>query len=274
MSSVFVPYLERPDTPRSSDLTVLRTELHRCRAIHGRRSDEAAQAFAALTAAAAAQGRPLDQLDTFITDETERFMSMTVAGTAGHTYWNGTASNRFTRNGGRETTPRIWWWLHAGNPPLRGGDSIIPTCDERHCINPRHCKIQDRRARAQIYTDEQMLGAIQVMAMRLGHSPSTNEWQRNHGKPWDTVYVTRFGSWNAALRAAGLALWERPLISADSCRQSLLAAHNYLGHVPTSNDYLREDLREHLSGLDLPRNVSTIKRRLGSWADAIKDTFG
>ena len=274
VSSVFVPYLERPDTPRSSDLTVLRTELHRCRTTYGRRSEEAAQAFNRLAGAAAAQGRPLDQLDTFITDETERFMSMTVAGTNGHIYWNGRSAARFSLNGGRETTPRIWWWTHIGAERPRAGYTIRPTCGETHCINPRHCRIEDPRSANRRYTDAQMIGSLQVLAMKIGHAHSNNDRKRSGLKPTVMAYVDRFGSWNGALRAAGLSPWARPLITDEACRASLHAAAEYPGRIPASHEYRRADLREHLNNLDLPRNRETIVRRLGAWPDAIKDTFG
>jgi Homing endonuclease associated repeat len=69
------------------------------------------------------------------------------------------------------------------------------------------------------YTDEEVVRALRADAERLGRAPTGVEWRR---RPLDVPGLgavrTHFGSWNAALRAAGLEVskeygkWTRELV--------------------------------------------------------------
>jgi len=61
------------------------------------------------------------------------------------------------------------------------------------------------------YTDEQLLAVLRDLAAELGRTPSTNDLLARRDLPSPTAYVGHFGSWNAALEAAGLEpnQWQR-----------------------------------------------------------------
>ncbi len=61
-----------------------------------------------------------------------------------------------------------------------------------------------RRRRPPAYTDEQLLQALRDLAAKLGRTPVYRELLNHRGLPSPSIYHKRFGSWNAALEAAGL----------------------------------------------------------------------
>jgi hypothetical protein len=118
-----------------------------------------------------------------------------------------------------------------------------------------------------------MIGALQVAALRLGHTPSRAEWERLRLKPTTVIYQERFGSWAGGVRAAGLPVNTR-LSDRAKCLASVRFAAVFLGRRPTATDYrsdltLREALRKEL----LPTSSSSIKKHCGSWSAALKDAF-
>lgn len=73
---------------------------------------------------------------------------------------------------------------------------------------------------AQIHTDTDMTDALRRVAAKLGHSPgchgSSNSYSihKRQSEPSSAIIIQRFGSWNAALEAAGLPLNWQPAASA------------------------------------------------------------
>ena len=55
--------------------------------------------------------------------------------------------------------------------------------------------------RPRIYSDDRLLDILRELAHRLGRTPAREDLVR----PNPTTYLTRFGSWGAAIRLAGLA---------------------------------------------------------------------
>jgi hypothetical protein len=162
---------------------------------------EAWQAWAAMAASA---GEPLDQLSHLSNDPVERFFSYTVDGPDGHVYWTGPGTFRANRHSHSYALPRHWWWTYLGKEPLRVGDSIRALCGEKNCIHPDHCAIQDRRARARQFTDAQLLGYMQVAALKVGHPPTRKEYDALQIGPSSTLFWVRFGSWSEGQRRAGV----------------------------------------------------------------------
>lgn len=54
------------------------------------------------------------------------------------------------------------------------------------------------------YSREDCLTALRLIADELGHTPSNTYWKRSHLRPGDGVILTHYGSWSAAITAAGL----------------------------------------------------------------------
>lgn len=275
MTTTFVPYKQRAEyPPPTATLRELRAELDRVREVYGARSWEAEAAFQRWCRESFVQGKPIDALRTHVADETERFFAQTIPGPDGHVYWDGPKD--FKRNDGGYSRPRIWLWKRV-HGPIPGGDAIVAVCGERNCVNPEHCVHPDRRERHKRFTDEAMLGALQVVALRLGRSPTQSEWERLKARPTSTIYYERFGSWTDALHAAGLeATHYQPhvLIDRATCLASLRLAERFLGRRPKTSDYRHDaPLRAALREAELPTASSTIKVHCGSWSAALKDAF-
>lgn len=272
---VFVPYSRR--APDTDDVNELRAQHLRMRELHGRRSSEAAESFEHLFRASCAKGHPLDALNVHSRNEVERFFAQTVPGSDGHVYWNG-AKHGFTRNDGKSRSARRWWWAHrAGTEPPRELD-IVPMCGEKHCITPEHCE-SGRDIRRRRFSDEQMLGGLQVTAMRLGHSPSTIEWRKMGLQPSDSVFKARFGTWGAAITSAGLPpvvpqYFGLPKTSTtpEACEEALHRVAKLLGRAPATSDFDGDPrVKAMLREAGLPLTPEVIGKYLGdgSWKVAL-----
>lgn len=261
---VYVPYSQI--APKTSSLRELRAELDRVRQLYGPGSSQGAEAFNRLSREAGRQGQPLDGLRRYVEDEVERFFAQTIPGSDGHVYWDG--GQMFVRNDSLTRQPRRWWWEHI-HGPLGGGDAVLPTCGERHCINPEHSAKQDRQERHRRFTDQQMFGALQVVAMQLGHAPTLGEWTRLHKTPSAKLYLMRFGSWRHAVAQAGIEYRTR-LASPKKCVAALRLARKTLGHWPNTTEFLSPRVCAALKEADLPRSDSSIYKHLGSWSEALR----
>lgn len=254
----------------SVTLRDLRSELLHVRETHGRRSSQAQVAFERLNRAAHLAGAPLDGLRRHTANETERFFAFTIPGPDGHVYWDG--PKEFRRNDGGHGRPRRWWWAHVHGPLDRSVD-LIRTCQEENCINPEHHVTGRARGVSISWTEQKIIGAIQVAAMRLGHTPALDEWDGLGLRPNRGTIQTRFGSWNRAMMAAGLTpnprkqlTWSRP-----QCLEAVRFVRDRLGHLPSDVEFLA--LGTELKDRGLPTAIHTIAKHCGSWVRA-KRTVG
>ena len=214
---------------------------------------------------ACADGTPPDALRVHTADEVERFFARTIQGPDGHVYWDGNLAKGFRRNDGRYRKATWWWWERVHGPAERG--RLDPSCGEQHCINPEHLVFVPWGDIKQRYSDMQIIGALQVAAMRLGHPPTTSEWRRLDISPTDTIIAQRFGSWSNALRAAGLEPRERVVASEEQCIASVRFVSRLVGHAAS-----RQEMRAHareLGEAGLPSGT-TVERRFGRWADVLR----
>jgi hypothetical protein len=130
------------------------------------------------------------------------------------------------------------------------------------------------------YTDEDVLGCLRGASQALGGVLSTaayTEFARGRsftdGRPWPThqTAVLRFGSWRAALDAAGLPsnpsspIAGRRLFDEARCIDAILEVERVVGHLPGVREY--EAYAAKMDGL-LPSS-STIRHRFGSWQRAL-----
>jgi hypothetical protein len=129
------------------------------------------------------------------------------------------------------------------------------------------------------YTDELLLAELSASARRLGRSPTMREFALDPAaKPHPQTLVTRFGSWNAAKRQAGLVA-RRFATKAELLRQ-LRELGTELGRTPTGADLVRRrrtmpskslywstfgSLRAALraAGFDAPRRGERTTRAVG-----------
>lgn len=254
----------------ATELRPLRAAHAEARETYGPRSSKTQEAFERLFRTAAKLGQPLDGLRRYTTDETERFFAYTIPGPDGHVYWDG--GKTFCRNDGKYRVPRRWWWGHvAGEEPGQYED-IVPMCGERNCINPEHCE-KGRGLRRSRFTRDQMIGALQVAAIRLGRPPSSSEWDKLGLHPNRKVYQAQFGNWEKAILAAGLDYTKststqfQPAKKGE-CIAALRFLRGRLGHWPSISEY--SAATQALRQAGLPTSPSTIKKLLGGWPAARK----
>ena len=125
-----------------------------------------------------AAGRSPDALSRYSHDEAERFWSRTVPGPDGHTYWIG--GKEFRRNDGSHVVPRRWVWRNT-HGPIPARRMVYTTCGEPRCVTLGHLAAEDRSGRQ--FTDEQLIGAGQVAALRRGRAPSLRWWEKHVKSP-------------------------------------------------------------------------------------------
>ncbi len=217
---------------------------------------------------ACAEGRPPDALIPVAGPEHERFFGYLIPGPDGHNYWGG--PQRFQLDSGGERKPRYWWYEHLHGTLPRG--TLRADCGELHCITPTHQQFVDWAQIKQRYTDQQLTGAVQVVAMRLGRSPTRNEYNAERGRgPGGDIIAQRFGGWRDALRAAGYEPDPRSLhkLTPEVCIQGLKFAARLLGRTPSVDDYSGH--ADQLRAEGLPTSPSSIRSHVGpTWDAALK----
>lgn len=209
---------------------------------------------------AAAAGRPPDALRRYVTDEVERFWAHTIPGLDGHVYWDGPRG--FVRNDKKRRKPIRWVWERTHGPiPIT--TDVWTTCGEPNCICPDHIAAGRTENRLH-YPDERIIGAAQVAAMRLGHSPGSQWWKENR-RPLPSVIIRRWGSWEKFLVACGLdpkdVRTNYPVVTPVAARAAVRALARKINGPPSYRDYLaaRDWLREN----GHPTSPKSIGKRLG-----------
>lgn len=120
-----------------------------------------------------------------------------------------------------------------------------------------------------IYSDEELLDAVREIASRYGRAPTSPEYARiasTDGLPSLPTVHKRFGSWNAALNAAGIHVQtpRKPYTrrwTEAACWRALKRLVVELGAVPTADGY---DTMAQLDD-ELP-SLATVRNRLGRWS--------
>lgn len=115
------------------------------------------------------------------------------------------------------------------------------------------------------YRDDELLDAIRAVATEADSdgSPTIQEF-RTHGSVAVTTVTRRFGSWQAAVEAAGFdSNSPTTAVSREELVTELVRVANELDTVPTAPEM--NDRGAY--------SVSTYQRHFGSWADAITAVF-
>jgi hypothetical protein len=210
-----------------------------------------------------AEGRSPDALRKHSPIESERFFARVIPGPDGHCYWNG--GNVFRRNDGKTRNPRSWWWEHVHSRITDRG-IVKPTCGEPHCITVEHQRLAPWSEIKQHFTDAQCIGALQVATMRLGHSPTTGEYDALGLRPRSTGLINRYSSWTRALTAAGLPATShdtrfKEVWTMQDCIDALQGSTRKRRAVPSGRWWERTKQRP---------SYWTMMRRFGTWKNALR----
>lgn len=111
-------------------------------------------------------------------------------------------------------------------------------------------------------TDDELIESLQQFADVLGETPSARQVYEDDDHTFRRgLYQDRFGSWNDALRAAGLPVNREQRVTKEELREELLAFADEIGRVPRQCD---------LNAAENRPSVSTYHRRFGSWNAALR----
>lgn len=244
----------------------LRENLKLTTEVYGAGSMRTTTAFEQLVRVAADAGTPIDALRHHVDDEVERFFSYTIPGLDGHVYWDG--PRLFMQNDGMARTAARWWWHHVHANLPSNKDDLANKCGEKHCINPEHFAKERVRGYQIQWPDTRMIGAIQVVAMRLGHTPTAIEWDANDFSPRSRTIQERFLTWDRAMAAAGLRPSEfvsRTRDKTDVLR-GIQLVRRLLGKWPTQAEYPR--FAPELRAAGLPTTIAAACRQYGTFVAA------
>lgn len=98
------------------------------------------------------------------------------------------------------------WCETCGQEAMPMRDGRCGWCDRR-IIGPPGTKAPRSKRAPQLrpkITETDIAQALQQEAARLGRNPYSREWQNLNLSPSSKTIFRRFGSWSAALEAAGL----------------------------------------------------------------------
>lgn len=227
------------------------------------------EAYNAYFRRACAEGNSPSALRIYSKDEVERFWARTVPGPDGHVYW--TAGQGFRRNDGKTAKPARWAWAKA-HGPIDGYTEIEVECGEKNCVNHEHMRIRPRSERRITVRDSAILGAMQVLAMRLGRTPTTDDWEESGFKPSRTAVYKRFGgTWEKVCIAAGLPPVVHVSHDVEACVAAVCAVADRVGHTALQYRHWYEQ-RDLLLANGWPPSPTTIVEKLGTatWAEAIE----
>jgi hypothetical protein len=135
----------------------------------------------------------------------------------------------------------------------------------------RRCSSAGRSRWGRPFTDQEIITAIRAWHRLERRPPTRTDWQptdkRGHPRwerecprwPPASHVIRRFGSWNAALQAAGFNRPRPPTVSDDQIIAALQAYHRRHQISPMRSDW------QHVGS----PNSATIEKRFGSWNAAL-----
>lgn len=114
-------------------------------------------------------------------------------------------------------------------------------------------------------SDEQLIADLRRVAERAPETTIGQRHYKEHGKFGVTTIIRRFGSWNEAIRNAGLHVtFERKILDRDLF-ENIGRVWEKLGHQPSYGEMTRPNSRYH---------IATYERRFGSWRNALEQFVG
>jgi hypothetical protein len=122
-------------------------------------------------------------------------------------------------------------------------------------------RFEIKRVRGMPVTDEELLADVRAVAISLGKNTVGQKGYRRLGKYDDTTVSNRFGTWNNALRTAGLNVSNQVDLSDDRLFENILALWTHYGPQPR---------RSELAQAPSVVSQSPYVRRFGSWGAALE----
>lgn len=114
------------------------------------------------------------------------------------------------------------------------------------------------------YTEDELLTMLQEFAAENGSTPRVADFRQDPDMPWPGTYKNRFGSWNAALREAGLTPNKEQQSYSEAELLELL--REFAEHSDRDGAPVREEVNWNR---DMPSAI-TYRERFGSWNDALR----
>jgi len=127
--------------------------------------------------------------------------------------------------------PHRWVWM-IEHGPISTTNDVCGHARRRTALrSPPRRRSSQARLR---YTDQQMIGRVQVVAMQLGHTPSLLEWEAGTTNPTLNVYKQRSATGpRCAPRRASNERTRTEARPPSACVEALRALARHLGHAPT-----------------------------------------
>lgn len=122
-------------------------------------------------------------------------------------------------------------------------------------------RFEVQRVRGAPVSDEELLADLRTVAQGLGRDTVPQKTYGRLGKYDYSTVIGHFGSWNGALRAAGLGISNEISLSDETLFANVLALWQHLGRQPR-----RSELAEPPSTV----SQSPYLRRFGSWGAALE----
>jgi 5-methylcytosine-specific restriction endonuclease McrA len=110
-------------------------------------------------------------------------------------------------------------------------------------------------------SDEDLLSDLRRVALNQPEKQVKQRAYKDHGKYGVTTVIRRFGSWNAAVKAAGLEATVERNIPDDKLFSALYDLWVSLGRQPSYSEVQKPGCLFH---------VATYERRFGSWRQALE----
>lgn len=108
-------------------------------------------------------------------------------------------------------------------------------------------------------SEEELISALQGFAEKLGRPPTADEMDRS-GPYTSDSYKRAFGTWNRALRQAGLEVHSVWNVSEEDLISELNSLAEELGHVPRKDEMRNQG----------KRSAAVYQERFGSWNEALR----
>ncbi|MFQ6009650.1 MAG: homing endonuclease associated repeat-containing protein [Candidatus Aenigmatarchaeota archaeon] len=113
------------------------------------------------------------------------------------------------------------------------------------------------------YSNEELIKALKEKAKELGRPPTTMEMNKDKSIPSAHTYNQRFGSFNKALKEAGLDInCERKDYTDEELLELLKDKAEELGRTPTIEEVIKDDSMPY---------PGVYYKRFGSWKNAVKE---
>lgn len=125
-----------------------------------------------------------------------------------------------------------------------------PSKEELKCLKAENYK--------KVYTDEELLNYLELFYDKYGEVPIKIDFDNNRDYPSSNIYHKRFGSWNNAIKMAGLRI--RREYTDEELLDYLELFYEKYGEVPMKRDFD--------NNLDYPGS-NIYHKRFGSWNKAL-----